>query len=41
MRRHGEGHWESIFSESAFPGRTAVDLKDKWRNVKLKASRYD
>ena len=32
----GDGHWEEVLRLQAarfHPGRTAVDLKDKWRNL--------
>ena len=36
--RHGAGHWREIIGDREFEllrlsGRTAVDLKDKWRNL--------
>ncbi|XP_068075609.1 telomeric repeat binding factor a isoform X3 [Danio rerio] len=35
--RYGVGHWERIRSSFPFAGRTAVNLKDRWRTmVKLK-----
>nr|7C4P_B Chain B, Terfa protein [Danio rerio]7C4Q_B Chain B, Terfa protein [Danio rerio] len=35
--RYGVGHWERIRSAFPFAGRTAVNLKDRWRTmVKLK-----
>ncbi|XP_056310991.1 telomeric repeat binding factor a [Danio aesculapii] len=35
--RYGAGHWERIRSSFPFSGRTAVNLKDRWRTmVKLK-----
>lgn len=30
---YGEGSWALIKENGGFPGRSAVDLKDRWRNV--------
>lgn len=31
VMRHGRGSWAVIVDEGEIPGRTNVDLKDKWR----------
>uniref|UniRef100_A0A8C1KMX2 Telomeric repeat binding factor a n=1 Tax=Cyprinus carpio TaxID=7962 RepID=A0A8C1KMX2_CYPCA len=33
VRRFGAGHWEKIRSSFPFTGRTAVNLKDRWRTM--------
>jgi hypothetical protein len=33
VQKHGVGSWAQIFEGAPFPGRTAMDLKDKWRNL--------
>ncbi|KAL0194669.1 hypothetical protein M9458_008241, partial [Cirrhinus mrigala] len=33
VRRFGAGHWEKIRSAFPFTGRTAVNLKDRWRTM--------
>ena len=40
VSRQGEGNWEAIRLSFDFPGRTNVDLKDKWRNMR-KSGRAD
>lgn len=38
--KHGVGNWQHILETGVFPPtRTAVDLKDKWRNLKLLVER--
>lgn len=35
LEQHGVGNWKTILQRRGFAeGRTAVDLKDKWRNLK-------
>jgi hypothetical protein len=38
VEKFGIGAWSAILGEYAFSSRTAVNLKDKWRNLELKAS---
>ncbi|XP_043093248.1 telomeric repeat binding factor a [Puntigrus tetrazona] len=33
VQRYGVGHWEKIRSSFPFSGRTAVNLKDRWRTM--------
>ena len=33
VQTYGVGSWAVIFESTPFPGRTAMDLKDKWRNL--------
>ncbi len=32
----GEGNWRQILDHFMFDGRSNMDLKDKWRNIKKK-----
>jgi hypothetical protein len=37
VEKIGKGKWEKILSHYDFlPQRTAIDLKDKWRNLEKK-----
>ena len=41
VRRCGVGRWKEILALYPFGGRTAVDLKDKWRNIVNKRAREE
>ncbi|XP_055767929.1 telomeric repeat-binding factor 2-like, partial [Salvelinus fontinalis] len=34
VRRYGEGNWSRVKSSFPFLGRTAVNIKDRWRTMK-------
>ncbi|XP_071947579.1 telomeric repeat-binding factor 2-like isoform X2 [Antedon mediterranea] len=36
VRKYGEGNWAKILRNSSIVNRSAVDLKDKWRNMQKK-----